>query len=294
MRLDDRTIRRYHLALATRGFVILSGVSGSGKTWLADAYARVVDAARLIVPVAPNWTTNEDLLGFSDPMTGDYRDTPFSRFLREAASKYREARTKGLHPREYHLILDEMNLARVEYYFARFLSAMETRMRDGEAVVELGPNDHVVLPPTLRFIGTVNIDETTQSFADKVYDRAQLIEITASRDEIDTHLGASQYRTIVLEVWDAVNDVAPFAFRVLDDIGRYVDNGKNLDAEWLELLDEQILQKILPKIRGTDPRVGDALDTLENIMRKQELSLSLAKILAMRSRFEQQGVASFF
>jgi hypothetical protein len=67
LRVSARTIRRYHLALRSRGFVILSGVSGTGKTWLAEQYARAVGAQYLVVAVAPNWTTNEDLLGFTDP-----------------------------------------------------------------------------------------------------------------------------------------------------------------------------------------------------------------------------------
>lgn len=293
LRIDDRTIRRYHLALASRGFVILSGVSGTGKTWLAEAYAQAIGARTLVVPVAPNWTTNEDLLGFVDPFSGAYRDTPFSRFLREASAAHTDARRDGRHPRPFHLILDEMNLARVEYYFARFLSAMELRMRAGEAQVELGPNDNVTLPPNLFFIGTVNVDETTHGFADKVYDRAQLIEVPASREALAEHLGAAPYRDLVLELWDAVHPVAPFAFRVLDDIGRYIEKGSPLGVQWEEMMDELLLQKILPKIRGTDPRVGDALQTVIRIT-DERFPLSNAKARAMRASYEQHGVASFF
>ena len=61
--IDDRTLRRFHLSLRSRGFVILSGISGTGKTWLAQAYARAAEGRELLVPVAPNWTTNEDILG---------------------------------------------------------------------------------------------------------------------------------------------------------------------------------------------------------------------------------------
>ena len=102
--------------------------------------------------MAPNWTTNEDLLGFADPISGVYRDTVFSRFLRAAAAEHAESRRAGRQAREHHLVLDEMNLARVEYYFATFLSGMELRMRAGEARIELGPNDAVLLPPNLKFI----------------------------------------------------------------------------------------------------------------------------------------------
>ena len=89
--VDERTLRRFHLSLRSRGFVILSGISGTGKTWLAQAYARAVRGRDLLVPVAPNWTTNEDLLGYLNPISGAYHDTPFSKFLREAALEWESA-----------------------------------------------------------------------------------------------------------------------------------------------------------------------------------------------------------
>ncbi|MEI6046484.1 MAG: hypothetical protein WCS37_19205 [Chloroflexota bacterium] len=73
MRLPSDVIRRYHLALKTRGFVILSGISGTGKTWLTENYANAVGAKYCLVAVAPNWTTNEDLLGYLNPLIGEYR-----------------------------------------------------------------------------------------------------------------------------------------------------------------------------------------------------------------------------
>jgi hypothetical protein len=80
MTISTDTIRRYHLSLKTRGFVVLSGISGTGKTWLAEAYARAIGAKHLLVPVAPNWTTNEDLLGYLNPVDGLYHETEFSLF----------------------------------------------------------------------------------------------------------------------------------------------------------------------------------------------------------------------
>jgi hypothetical protein len=125
LRISQRMLRRYHVALKTRGFVILAGISGGGKTWLAETYAAATGAELLVVPVAPNWTTNEDLLGYLNPIDGRYCHTPFSHFLARAASEFTAALAAGGEPRPYHLVLDEMNLARVEHYFAKFLSAME-------------------------------------------------------------------------------------------------------------------------------------------------------------------------
>jgi MoxR-like ATPase len=293
IRIDTRTLRRYHLALGARGFVVLSGVSGTGKTWLAEAYARAVGARHLVVPVAPNWTTNEDLLGYVNPLDGQYHDTPFSRFLRAAAAEYLRASEQDRPSRPFHLVLDEMNLARVEYYFARFLSAMEQRARDGTAAVELAPGDEVILPPNLLFIGTVNVDETTHGFADKVYDRAQLVELEASREAMEAHLDGAEHGLALLEVWEAVRDVAPFAFRVADEVGRYLAAGEAAGAPRDELLDEQLLQKVLPKIRGTDPRVGAVLERLEALT-EGRFPLTHARVRRVRESFQQHGFASFF
>ena len=78
--------------------------------------------------------------------------------MREAAAESEAARRERRSAVPFHLVLDEMNLARVEYYFARFLSGMEQRARSTEVVIELGGSDTVALPPNLRFIGTVNIE----------------------------------------------------------------------------------------------------------------------------------------
>jgi MoxR-like ATPase len=294
MRIDDRTIRRYHYAILSRGFVILSGVSGSGKSWLAEAYASITGAYSVVVPVAPNWTSNEDLLGYADPLRPEvYHHTEASRFLVRASEEERAAIKEGRSAQQFHLILDEMNLARVEYYFAKFLSLMEVRARNGDATISFG-KDQILVPSNLKVVGTVNVDETTHGFADKVYDRAQLIEMSPSRDEIESELGAAGYAGILLELWDATREVAPFAFRVVADVRRYIQAGQGSSNEWRDRFDEQVLQKILPKIRGSDPRVGETLLALIAIAEREQLHLTGAKLKSMRSRFDQHGVASYF
>jgi hypothetical protein len=291
--VDVRTVRRYHLSLHTRGFVILSGLSGTGKTWLAEAYARAAGAAYLLVPVAPNWTTNEDLLGYFNPIDNAYHDTEFSRFLRRAADASREAQERGRQPTPYHLILDEMNLARVEYYFARFLSAMETRAREGTATIELGPHERVVLSPNLYFVGTVNVDETTHGFANKVYDRAQLIELGVSRESLADQLGDAPYGDTVLQVWDALHKVAPFAFRIVDDLKAYITHAGALGVPWEDALDEQLLQKVLPKCTGTNLRLGPALQAFLELT-QDRFPMSAAKAAEMCDGYQQHGFASYF
>ncbi len=293
MTITERVLRRYHLSLKTRGFVILSGLSGSGKTWLTEAYANAIGAIYRLVPVAPNWTTNEDLLGYYNPLTSVYHDTPFSCFLKEAADQYSQAVAAGVAPVPYHLALDEMNLARVEYYFAKFLSALEVRSRHGSASVELSPGQEVLLPPNLYFIGTVNVDETTHSFADRVYDRSQLIELDVDREALWEHLGDLPYRAAVMDTWDAVHEVAPFAYRVLDEIMSYIREAEELGTPWQEALDEQLLQKVLPKCKGADLRVEAALDRFVALA-NGNFMLSHAKASRMLEGFRQHGFASYF
>ena len=290
--VDDRTLRRFHLSLRSRGFVILSGISGTGKTWLAQAYACAVGGRELLVAVAPNWTTNEDLLGYLNPLSGAYHDTPFSKFLREAALEWESAVAAGREPVPHYLVLDEMNLARVEYYFATFLSALEVRQRDETASVQLG-EEVVPLPPNLRFVGTVNVDETTHGFADKVYDRAQLVELEAPLEAIQRHLAGSPLAETLLSAWEALHEVAPFAFRVVDDIRNYVDAAEAIGVEVEEALDEQMLQKLLPKVHGIDPRIEQALTGFIELC-GDRFPLSSDKARRMRIRFNEHGSASYF
>lgn len=293
LRIEDAVLQRYHLSLKIRGFVMLSGISGTGKTWLTQAYARATGAEYCLVAVGPNWNTNEDLLGYYNPLDQYYIDTRFSRFLRQSEVAYAEAVAAGQPPRPYHLALDEMNLARVEHYFARFLSGLEERAREGTARIDLGPADSVLLCPNLYIIGTVNVDETTHGFADKVYDRAQLIELDITREDLEAHVGDVPYHDDVLAVWDAVHAVAPFAFRVVDDIRTYIDLAKDLGIGWEGALDQQILQKVLPKMKGADLRVGEALDNLARLAAAR-FPLTYRKATAMSIAFKQYGFASYF
>jgi hypothetical protein len=137
------------------------------------------------------------------------------------------------------------------------------------------------------------VDETTHAFADKVYDRAQLIELEAPRDLLQQHMGGAEYRDLVMQVWDAIHDVTPFAFRILDDIAVYVREADKLDVGWQDAVDEQLVQKILPKLNGADLRVGAALKRFIEIA-ADRLPLSYAKAVTMHEGFIQHGFASYF
>ena len=111
-------IENYLTLLRTKDLIILAGDSGSGKTNLVKSFAEAVGGRSVIIPVKPNWTSSEDLLGYYNPLEKKFLSTPFLEALIEAEQNPEIP---------YFICLDEMNLARVEYYFADFLSLLETR-----------------------------------------------------------------------------------------------------------------------------------------------------------------------
>ena len=111
-------IENYLTLLRTKDLIILAGDSGSGKTNLVKSFAKAVGGKSVIIPVKPNWTSSEDLLGYYNPLEKKYLPTPFLEAMLEAQQNPEIP---------YFICLDEMNLARVEYYFADFLSLLETR-----------------------------------------------------------------------------------------------------------------------------------------------------------------------
>lgn len=291
--IGDDVIRRYHLAMQSRGFVILSGASGTGKTWLAQAYADAIGARPKLAAVDPSWSSNEDLLGYLSPLDGFYHHTPFSEFVQDAAREWDSSNTTERAAREFHVILDEMNLARVEHYFSRFLSAMEVRSREGIARLDLAPGHTVELTPNLRFAGTVNIDETTHGFADKVYDRAQLLELPLQRNYVVEYVADEPYGDVLLRVWDALRPIAPFGFRVLEEMHHYVVAAGEVGVDWQVALDEQFVQKVLPRVRGADGRLDEGLaDFLQAL--GDGFPLARAKVELMREDYATHGFASYF
>jgi hypothetical protein len=114
-----------------------------------------------------------------------------------------------------------------------------------------------------------------------------------SRDALSKHLEGRPYRNELLELWDAIAPVAPFAFRVVDEIAAYVDGAAEVDVAWEQALDEQILQKVLPKIKGTDLRLRTALSRFIEIS-EDRFPLSHAKAVALRAAFIEHGFTEFF
>lgn len=181
-RFEPWQVAAYVVALRTKPFVILAGVSGTGKSRLPALIAQLTGQRFLRQPVRPDWSDSAELLGYTD-LKSQFRP---GRLLEEA----QRAMTEAEH--EHVFLLDEMNLARVEQYLAEFLSAIEDRRplteggwRSGALLAKQEALDAqgrdwsgVYVPPNLALVGTVNMDETTFGFSRKVLDRAFTLEIS--------------------------------------------------------------------------------------------------------------------
>jgi hypothetical protein len=181
-------VERFLASLLVKRFVILSGLSGSGKTKIALAIAKWFQEAEQqveVVAVGSDWTNSENILGYHDAL----ETTRYRRPANGALDLMLAAR--GDPTRPYFLILDEMNLSHVERYFADTLSAIESNepislhSEDGE--IE-GVPPRLPLPDNLFIIGTVNVDETTYMFSPKVLDRANVIEFRVPRTLVSDFL----------------------------------------------------------------------------------------------------------
>nr|WP_297093195.1 AAA family ATPase [Thermococcus sp.] len=185
----EHLVSQFYTALKTKGFVILSGLTGTGKTKIVQELAELLDSSGenfLFLSVRPDWRDSNALLGYYNPLTKAYHKTSLLEFILQAVKDYEDNWDEAL---PYFILLDEMNLAHVEYYFADFLSVLESgrdedgftreplRLHDIDEIEEKeGIPKKLFLPPNLYIIGTVNMDETTYSFSPKVLDRAFTVE----------------------------------------------------------------------------------------------------------------------
>jgi 5-methylcytosine-specific restriction protein B len=179
----DIFVRAFVASLVTKPLVILTGLSGSGKTQLALKFGEWLgDEHSMVVPVRPDWTGPEALFGYVDALKQPSPDGRASWFVPDTLDFILTAARDPTRP--YLLVLDEMNLAHVERYFADFLSGVESRtpilpnlIRDtGEWRVDPEDSTKLVIPRNLFVVGTVNVDETTYMFSPKVLDRANTME----------------------------------------------------------------------------------------------------------------------
>ena len=360
---ENGLIENFYLSLKSKPFVILAGTSGTGKTRLVRLFAEAVGATPengryKMVPVRPDWSDSSDLFGHVD-LNGNFVPGAIIDFVKKAE-------LDGSYP--YFLCLDEMNLARVEYYLSDILSVIETRdFKDGRIqssplidhtyygadTAAAGRYGTVLLPENLYIIGTVNMDETTLPFSRKVLDRANTIEFSfvdlmpnfetvTSNSPQALNLNNTFLKTEFLLLSQCskesesvsgyclelqkINKIlqqanAHVGYRVRDEIVFYLLNNKKYDLLPEEqAMDNELMQKILPRIQGSSLSVKTMLCELfklcagdydgyqvqnDNVSDKMSKALrdtnrkikyrhSAEKIELMIRRFEEDGFTSYW
>ena len=199
LKYSNQLITRYISSLATKPFVLLSGLSGSGKTKLAQSFSQWIceDSNQYcIIPVGSDWTNREPLLGYVNALNIEEYILPENGALQLIIEANKEENKN----KPYFLILDEMNLSHVERYFADFLSIMESNNMfklHSSTIPKIGNKSIEIAkeyswPKNLFVVGTVNIDETTYMFSPKVLDRANVIEFRISEAEMNSYLNEAK------------------------------------------------------------------------------------------------------
>ena len=182
---SSEVVRRFVAGMAASKLLILEGISGTGKTSLPYSFSRYIDNPATIVSVQPSYRDRTEVLGYFNEFSKRFNETEFLRALYEA----------GLREDPSLIVLDEMNLARVEYYFAEILSVLEMPSHD-EWVLDLVSTawagdpkalngGKITVPDSLWFVGTANNDDSTFTITDKVYDRAIPIELNERADSFE-------------------------------------------------------------------------------------------------------------
>ncbi len=267
---DIKIIRLFMASFASTRLIILQGISGTGKTSLPYAFGKFLQNDATITSIQPSWRDRSELFGYFNEFTKRYNETELLRAMYEAT--YNE--------NIYLTILDEMNIARVEYYFAEMLSILEMPSRD-EWIVDLVPNvwendpkhldlGKLHLPENMWYIGTANNDDSTFAITDKVYDRAMPIDINTKGVPFDAPLT------------DPIN----LSYKHLEEMLDYCKEHYKVSEENLhkiELLDNYVIEhfrlafgnRIVKQLREFVPAFvgcgGTELDGLDYVLARKVL-----------------------
>jgi energy-coupling factor transporter ATP-binding protein EcfA2 len=307
---DPDDVRRLYVAAKTKPFVILAGLTGSGKSTIARLFAAALGADAhngrfQRVAVRPDWIDQSEVLGTVNPLSNRF----------EPGWLATTARQCERNPDQIHVVLlDEMNLAPVEQYLAEYLSALEEARSGSERTVlplyssGMTPDNAADWPSSLAFplnllvIGTVNVDETTRVLSDRVLDRANVLQLSVAVSDAH-HRPVSrsvQPWYVPFPEWDLICDLRPddghheFLVEVGEllqgcgigvgqrahiELERFVTNALAvLSAE--RALDLGVLQRIIPKIRGFKRDLADGLAELHELLESAACDRSAAVIAA--------------
>ena len=299
--IDD--IRRFIAGLAVTKIIILQGMSGTGKTSLAYAFGEFLENKSTVVPVQPMWKERTDLVGYYNEFTKRFNETTLLQKMYEA--NY----SKDI----YITILDEMNIARVEYYFAEFLSLLELPNPDRrylDVVSDEWANDPIQLkggqlklPNNMWFIGTANNDDSTFAISDKVYDRAMVMNLDQKSEPFTApktkslHVSAEKFvelseeaqkeyaitkrnmrRLEKLDEYMIKVFHITFGNRIMKQIKTYIPVYVACGGEELDALDDILSKKVLRKLEMQNPVyirsvVDEFCDYLDELFGENKMQL---------------------
>ncbi|MEZ9254080.1 hypothetical protein AB4139_12290 [Vibrio cyclitrophicus] len=315
---SERILFAFHTALKTAEWsplAVLAGVSGTGKSQLPKLYSHFGGINFLNVPVQPNWDSQESMLGYFNSIDNCFEAQPMLNFLAQSCESLvcnDDERYHGLNDTVSMVLLDEMNLAHVELYFADFLSKLEDRRGSSKSKlpsisIKLGSNIapyEIPLGRNVLFAGTMNQDETTKSLSDKVIDRgtsiyfprptklherkklkvlpkpAELLKMKSwsSWIKLESNLANSSYKETIESINHHLGFVGKaLGHRVWQSIEYYMVNhplvcaldSEQYPDEYKEALDfafeDQIVQKVMPKLRGIETRGYGKIECLDKI-----------------------------
>ena len=285
---DIRIIRYLIASLGTARLLILQGISGTGKTSLAYAFGKFVQRDTSIASVQPSWRERTELFGYFNEFTKKFNETDFLRAVYEA----------NYYEDPHIVVLDEMNIARVEYYFAEMLSILEmprpeewlvdivTNTWDNDPVLLNGGKIHI--NDNTWFVGTINNDDSTFAVADKVYDRAVVIDLDSKAVRFDApDTEPVHIRTEYLkELFDNAKKTYPMSEEMMQKLNE-------LDAYLIAHFRLAFGNRIMKQIRDFIPCFiacgGTEIDAVDFIVAKKVFrkfeSLSLGFMKDELSRF---------
>jgi MoxR-like ATPase len=275
---DKKIISAFFAGMAASKTMILEGISGTGKTSLPYAMGKFFSNDANIIAVQPSWRDRSEMIGYLNEFTKKFNETDFLKAIYETT--YRDDICI--------IVLDEMNLARVEYYFAELLSLLEMPDED-QWLIDIVPdnqpgdpkhiiNGKILLPQNVWFIGTANKDDSTFTITDKVYDRATPIEINTKSSYIDAPDtdGVNFSYDYLMDLYQQANKDHPLSLKAIENLEK-LDNfiTKNLKVTFGNRIMKQI-KAFVPVYVACGNSEYEALDYMvaRKIFRKFE-SLNL-------------------
>ncbi len=267
----ESEVREFVAGLATSKIIILQGVSGAGKTSLAYAFGEFTGNSSAIIPVQPMWKERSDLLGYYNEFTRKFNETPLFKKLYEANQS----------DNIYITVLDEMNIARVEYYFAEFLSLLEIPdpdMRRLEIVSDRWENDPaglkdgtLKLPENMWFVGTVNDDDSAFPVSDKVYDRAMVVELKGLAEERAEASASGPVRVTYTQLCGMIQDAASDFALSGESLARIAALDKFLTEKFRITYGNRIKKQIRGYVAAYVACGGTESEALDDILAKKVL-----------------------